>query len=291
MSISTTSGSSSATRSRPAWPLGASPTTSMSLCPPSISASADRTSGSSSTSRTRITLSTVATPPARTSHPRCAGRAGRRAARCARAGPTRPRPAPGAALARSPSGLASTHGDARARVAGRADRDLRAGRVLAHVGDALLDDPVDACGRSRAAPASRRRRASVQSTSRPRVLASSTSAAMSSYVGCGRAVAGPGSSSRSTPSTSRSSWSASLAWPWIWPRPSRSRSLSRSSRNASAPACIETWVMRWASTSCISRAMRARSVERACASRRSCSVSARSARVRRFHMTSRREPM
>ena len=242
----------------------ASPTTSMSDCPPSISDSAERTSGSSSTSRTRITPTTVATPPARRSNPRCAGRAGRRAARCARAARPGPGRRPGAAVGGAPaSGLAST-----TVIPGRGSPDERIatsepGCVLADVGDALLHDPVDR-------PAGRRghRGGGVHVVGQVDVEAERARLVDERRDVVVRRLrarrGGPGSSSRSTPSTSRSSWRASLAWPWIWPSPSRSRSPSRSSRKARAPACMETWVMRWASTSCISRAMRARSVERAC---------------------------
>ncbi len=87
-----------------------------------------------------------------------------------------------------------------------------------------------------------------------------------------------GAASRSTPSTPRRSVSASCAATWITAALARSSSASRSSRNAMAPAFIEICEIRWASTSCISRAIRARSLPRAWATRSSCSASARSAR-------------
>src|SRR5680860_1090614 len=50
-------------------------------------------------------------------------------------------------------------------------------------------------------------------------------------------------------------------------------------------------LIRWASTSCISRAIRVRSLSRPCSTRSACSSSARSARSRSVHISSRREPM
>ena len=85
--------------------------------------------------------------------------------------------------------------------------------------------------------------------------------------------------------------SASCALAWMTPALSRISSAVRSWRNASAPACIEIWEIRWARTSCISRAIRSRSLLRDWAARSSCSDSARSARWRSVHSSSRRDPM
>ena len=97
----------------------------------------------------------------------------------------------------------------------------------------------------------------------PLSSASATSAGRSAYVGCGASTVCPVASSRSTPSTPRRSVSASCAFSRITAALSRISSAVRSSRKLSAPACIEIWEIRWASTSCISRAIRARSVPRA----------------------------
>ncbi len=125
----------------------------------------------------------------------------------------------------------------------------------------------------------------------PDACASDTSSGRSAYVGCGWSSGSPVRTSRSTPRTPRRSVRASCAVDWMTAALARICSAVRSSRNARAPAFIEICEIRWASTSCISRAMPARSLARACATRSSCSASARSARWRSVQSSSRRDPM
>ena len=87
---------------------------------------------------------------------------------------------------------------------------------------------------------------------------------MSDSVGCGAGGAGswPGSS-RSTPITLRSSSSAWRAVERSSSAVSRTFAGGRSGRTSSPPACNASSEIRWASTSCISRAIRVRSAIRA----------------------------
>jgi hypothetical protein len=115
----------------------------------------------------------------------------------------------------------------------------------------------------------------------PAVRDSSSRAGRFSSAGCGRSGPPPSaSSSRSTPITSRRS---SSAWCALARTTPAARSISpggASGRNSSAPACMLSREIRCASTSCISRAICARSWWRACSTRSCCSDSARSARSR-----------
>ena len=107
MSISTTSGWRSPRGRRRPRPSPASPTTSMSPWPPSISVSAERTSGSSSTIRTRGHAAHGIQPCRTNVEP--SGVLEPAAARSARsASPISPSPAPGVRLAPKPIGLRST---------------------------------------------------------------------------------------------------------------------------------------------------------------------------------------
>ena len=197
----------------------------------------------------------------------------------------------------------------RARTAAPKPSGLRSTTSMPSSGEPVSSivsvDPGRACGRWSGPPGRsgrssapgrvrhlrpRRTRGSSRVTLIPDPRASSTSVDTSAYVGCGAFISSP-ASSRSTPSTPRRSVSASWALAWMTPALSRISSALRSSRKASAPACIEIWEIRWARTSCISRAIRSRSLLRDWAARSSCSASARSARWRRVHSSSRREPM
>ena len=184
------------------------------------------------------------------------------------ASPTMPVPAPGiAATQRRPTGQPVADLDRQA-VARRRPRPPRRRRA-----------PARACARSSGPPG--RSRYAVRPTpsgtplGRPRVARaracppardSSTSAARSAQRRLRRARARrPASaSSRSTPMTSRRSCSAWCALPRITPAARRPPPAGASGRNSSAPACRLSSEMRWASTSCISRAIRSRSSRRAC---------------------------
>ena len=137
--------------------------------------------------------------------------------------------------------------------------DRRAVRVLARVGQRPPARSGRRCARRRRAPrrgprpgtrSSRACRPARDSSSRPGRLAS---------VGCGRSGSPSSDSSRSTPITSRRSSSAWWALARITPAARAISSGGASGRNSSAPACMLSSEIRWASTSCISRAMRARS--------------------------------
>ena len=119
--------------------------------------------------------------------------------------------------------------------------------MLARVGDALLHDPVDACGPTGVGDAVAVAAGRAKSTRIPASRASATSRGTSAYVGCGWLMQHAGLSSRSTPSTPRRSVSASLARVLDARRSlAQAASASRSLRKASAPACIEIWEIRWA---------------------------------------------
>ena len=101
MSIRTTSGRCTSTAASTSRPSPASPTTSICAAPASIIRSPERTSASSSTSRTRITAS----PSGRSRRARSGrARAFRRPARRARPARSGPFPHPGRRRERSPSG-------------------------------------------------------------------------------------------------------------------------------------------------------------------------------------------
>ena len=80
--------------------------------------------------------------------------------------------------------------------------------------------------------------------------------------------------------TSRSSLNAWCTPARTTPAARESCSGGESGRYSNAPAYVATRESRWASTSCISRAIRVRSSIRASATRRPCSASARRARSR-----------
>ena len=102
---------------------------------------------------------------------------------------------------------------------------------------------------------------------------------MSATVGCGAAGAiSVEPSSWSTPMTSRSSSSAWRAAVRMSPAVRSISAGGRSDRICSAPAWRVISDTRWATTSCISRAMRARSACRAWSASSRCSASARRAR-------------
>ena len=148
MSISTTSGRSSSTSRRaPARPSPASPTTSRSGWPPSISAERRAHQrvvvDDAGPDHGLVMPPTGSSRAARTSRPRGVPRAGRRAARPARRSPTSPSPAPGRRRWPKPSGLRSTTSTPVLGRAAELDGEQAARGVLAGVGDALLDDPVD----------------------------------------------------------------------------------------------------------------------------------------------------
>ena len=145
MSMSTTSGRSPSTRRTPSRPSPASPTTSTSGWPPSIRVKAERTSGSSSTTRTRGSSSRGPRYPRRaapTTNPRARARRCPPRSSARSVSPTSPRPDPGVELAPNPSGLRSTTSTPSSGEPRRSMTKVGAGRVLAGVGDPLLDDPV-----------------------------------------------------------------------------------------------------------------------------------------------------
>ena len=95
----------------------------------------------------------------------------------------------------------------------------------------------------------------------PAARASSTSSGTSASVGRGRSSGSSPGSLRSTPITSRRSSSAAWALVRITPAARAISSWEAPGANSRLPACMLRSEMRCASTSCISRAMRARSLK------------------------------
>ena len=148
MSISTMSGSCSATACATSLPSAASPTITMSSTPASSIDSPARTSASSSTTRTRICSLTSATAARRAAGSRrassspCTRLPPESVARSAR--PTRPVPGPGdLRLAGGQDRCRVAHLDRQTLPRGALDKEVHRGRggVLARVGQRLLDDP------------------------------------------------------------------------------------------------------------------------------------------------------
>ena len=150
MSMSTTSGRCSRAAATPSRPSTAWPTTSMSGAPPRIITSPERTSASSSTTSTRIgavVSSRHGSHPCSSNVPPSRRVSSRPPASLARSpSPTRPSPAPGVptplVACRLRAGLRIRMVDPVGRRAADVDQHGDAGRVLAGVGQALLDDPV-----------------------------------------------------------------------------------------------------------------------------------------------------
>ena len=298
MSISTTSGATCAMSSSPASPSSASPTISMAASPRRIIESAARTSASSSTITTRTGRRRFAHAghgnQARTtkspSDATCSRRPPISSARSVE--PEQPEPRTGRLAGRGPDPDRVPHLEHQLAARAAAQRDVDGGvrRVLARVREALLDHPVRAapdrvrCSRQvfdlvvqphvRARPLGlldQRRQVDERRLGPLRVARRVDGAqdsedlvqVLQGAVGVERVIA------------AASATSASLS-----PR-----------QYSSAPACSATNDSRCASTSCISRAIRARSVTCACSIRSACSRSARSARSCSVASRSRRAPM
>ena len=187
--------------------------------------------------------------------------------------PSRPGPGPGQRRSGlRVDGLAVADADVQAvvRRAGDPYPRRRAAGVLADVGERLLHDAIGV--------ASQRARYGVRVLNLHLEVDGRAGAAGSPRRGGGcptasaAEVAAAGSwpgSSRSSPITPRSSSRAWRAVERSSSAVSRTCSGGRSGRTSSAPACNASSEIRWASTSCISRAIRVRSAIRA---RSSCST-------------------
>ena len=289
MSIRTTSGGDRGRRRATSAPSAASPTTSMSSAPRSIIFSpdpdqgvvvgqqhADRTASCGHGSRARRAKCrrrwgrVERVPPSSGPRSAQAGQAGTGARTGAPARPGHD----GSAVA------GDLDGEAGPGRRGEPSPDGCARSVLAGVGQALLDDPVDgAAGRfwqllagvgqvdagiQGDAPADRDSWS--RSASWPKPGWGGPSAAAES--------------SRSTVMTWRRSPSAAVAEDLITAAAWAISAAGESGRNSSAPACTLSSDSRWASTSCISRAMRRRSASRACSAARCWSAASRSAHSR-----------
>ena len=215
MSMSTTSGRSRP-RSTPSRPSAASPTTSRSSWPPSISAQRRR----GPAGRRRRPAPRAASRSRRPRYPaaRARTRPARAGARCvhrrASARSARPIEAERRAGRRArPERRAGCDHDVDAVVGRAADRDAHrgAGRVLAGVGDALLHDPVDGA-RRRCRARSPSCDAVVQSTRMPGLAGLVDQRRQVGVASAAAASAGsPVAASRSTPSTPRRSVEGLLA--------------------------------------------------------------------------------
>ena len=255
----------------------------MRSAPASIIRSPERTSASSSTSRTRTfvahagqgrvarrTKSPAASGPCSSSPPASSTRS---------ASPTRPVPAPGSASAAGAATPTARPADDLDDERGCPPRPRSSTstaarrRVLARVGQALLDDAI---GRAPEGGGQRRVGGHVDRAAHahPRCAGTRRRAPgrRPAWAAAARARSA-GGPSRSTPMTSRSSSSAAWALARMTPAASATSSAEASGWNSSAPACRLSSETRWARTSCISRAMRRRSASRACSTRRRCSAS------------------
>ena len=153
-------------------------------------------------------------------------------------------------------------------------RRRRAG-VLEHVGERLLDDAVD----GQLDPRGERSLVDPRSPARsatPLADDCATTAAMSAIPGCGDSAAPWSPVSRSTPSMRRSSASDSRPTASIVANTSAALSGSACTISRPAAACTEMTLIECATTSCISRAIRLRSLAtaRSAAARRSASAAA-----------------
>ena len=281
MSIRTTSGRCRSTAPSTSRPSAASATTSRFAAPASIIRRPERTSASSSTSRTRIIAAGVArrTNAPSGSTPCSSVAAGERDAL---GEPDQAGPRPGQRRGRG-DGHRREAADLDLQVAvGRADgeRHRCSRRVLARVRQALLHDPVggapDGGGRRRVAQLDP---GGDPHPGRARLLDERGEVGERRL---GRLASG----SRRRPRAGRRSRRAaprapSCALSRITPAASATSSAGASGWNSSAPACTESSERRWASTSCISRAIRRRSAARA-------SSAARSACARSDRTSSRR---
>ena len=203
-----------------------------------------------------------------------------------------PLPAPGMAVALAASGghgLRISTVRPSPREPSHGHRHVGAVGVLAGIGESLLHDPV------RAAPDRHRHGRRIGHPTLqldpgpgPPCLGGQLGQVGQRGLGPLRRVVGPvvtgpvarpvgTGSARSTPITARSSSSAWWALSRITPAARAISSAGRSGRSSNAPACRLTSEIRWASTSCISRAIRSRSCRRACAT---WSCSARRSRSR-----------
>ena len=175
--------------------------------------------------------------------------------------PIRPLPAPGSAGGggrRAAAPGCAPRSPACPRRAPTLHPDQRAGRVLAGVRQALLDDPVGGPRRRRRGVVVRGQLELVPRSASP-PPATPRSAPAGRPASAAAAAPRPSVPSRSTPITSRSSSSAAAADSRTTPAVASISAGGASGRYSSAPACRLSSEIRWARTSCISRAIRSRS--------------------------------